>query len=107
MDDIFRAAFPSASCALLEPKVVAGRVLLATVSLMSGASIGREGPTVHVGAAIARACGRWLPHSAQLGQRRALVLAGGTLLPAPLPDSCAGTLSALMGTRRNDRRRNH
>src|SRR3984957_17260360 len=32
---------------LLEPHVVIGRVVLATGSLLCGASIGREGPTVH------------------------------------------------------------
>ena len=65
------------SSLLLKPKVLAGRVLLAGAALLSGASIGREGPTVHVGAAVARYFGRWMPHAAQPGQRRALVLAGG------------------------------
>lgn len=62
---------------LLRPRVVIGRVLLATAALLSGASIGREGPTVHVGAAVARYFGRWMPHSTQPAQQRVLILAGG------------------------------
>jgi H+/Cl- antiporter ClcA len=62
---------------LLKPHVVVGRMLLACVGLFCGGSIGREGPTVHVGAAIAHAFGRWMPHGGTSAQRRALILAGG------------------------------
>lgn len=62
---------------LLKPHVVVGRMILACVGLFCGGSIGREGPTVHVGAVIAHAFGRWMPHGGTSAQRRALILAGG------------------------------
>lgn len=62
---------------LLEPRAAIGRVLLAGAGLLCGGSIGREGPTVHVGAVIAHICGRWMPHGRSGAQRRVLILAGG------------------------------
>jgi H+/Cl- antiporter ClcA len=61
----------------LKPSVVIGRVVLAAIGLLCGGSIGREGPTVHVGAVIAHSVARWMPHGRIEAQRRALVLAGG------------------------------
>jgi H+/Cl- antiporter ClcA len=63
--------------AFLKPMVVIGRVGLAAAGLLCGASIGREGPTVHVGAVIVHAVSRWMPRGRMEAQRRALVLAGG------------------------------
>jgi len=62
---------------LMRPHVAIGRILLAAAGLFCGGSIGREGPTVHVGAAIAYGFGRWLPHGQSAVQRRVLILAGG------------------------------
>jgi H+/Cl- antiporter ClcA len=62
---------------LLRPRVAVGRMALAMAGLLCGGSIGREGPTVHVGAIIARALARFMPHGATDAQRRAMILAGG------------------------------
>jgi H+/Cl- antiporter ClcA len=62
---------------LLKPHVVLGRMFLACVGLLCGGSIGREGPTVHVGAVVAYTFGRWMPHGGVSAQRRTLILAGG------------------------------
>jgi H+/Cl- antiporter ClcA len=61
---------------VLSPRIVAGKILLTLLGLCCGASIGREGPTVQVGAAIMHVFGRAL-RLPQLQMERALVLAGG------------------------------
>jgi H+/Cl- antiporter ClcA len=58
---------------VLSLRVACGKLGITLLGLASGASIGREGPTVQIGASIMRALGRGLA----LPQARALVLAGG------------------------------
>jgi H+/Cl- antiporter ClcA len=74
---VLRPSAGAAGEALLRPMVVVGRVALACVGLLCGGSIGREGPTVHVGAVIVHGVHRWMPHGRREAQQRALVLAGG------------------------------
>ncbi|UIJ72528.1 chloride channel protein [Aurantimonas sp. HBX-1] len=57
---------------LLSLRIAAGKILLTLLGLLSGASIGREGPTVQVGAAIMLAAGRF----GGMAQARGLILAG-------------------------------
>jgi chloride channel protein, CIC family len=61
---------------VLSPRIAVGKVLLTLLGLASGASIGREGPTVQVGASIMHALGNLL-RLPRLELRRALILAGG------------------------------
>jgi H+/Cl- antiporter ClcA len=62
---------------LMRPRVAIARVLLTCAGLLCGGSIGREGPTVQVGAAIVYGFGRWIPHRELAAQRHVLILAGG------------------------------
>ena len=56
--------------------MAAGKIALTLVGLAGGASIGREGPTIQVGAALMHAIGRAVRLDAA-ETRRAVVLAGG------------------------------
>jgi len=60
---------------LLSLKIAVGKVLLVPLGLLCGASIGREGPTVHIAAAIMYSLRQWarFPHY-DVG--RGLILAG-------------------------------
>jgi len=57
---------------LLSLRLAFGKILLTVAGLACGASIGREGPTVQVGAAIMLAAGKW----GGMSQARGLILAG-------------------------------
>lgn len=61
---------------VLSLRIAAGKIVLTLLGLACGASIGREGPTVQVGASIMHALGNLL-QLPRLELRRALVLAGG------------------------------
>ncbi len=62
--------------AVLSLRVAFGKIALTLLGVASGAAIGREGPTIQIGAAIMRAAGHLLdlPREAE---QRALLLAGG------------------------------
>lgn len=58
----------------LDLRVAIVKLLATVVALGSGLSLGRQGPTVHVGAALAAQLSRWVPASAEY--RRQLIAAG-------------------------------
>jgi H+/Cl- antiporter ClcA len=61
---------------VLSLRIAVGKILLTLVGLMVGASIGREGPSVHVGASIMYSLGRFARFPAHY-MERGLILAGG------------------------------
>jgi len=82
---------------VLSLKVAMGKILLTTLGLFSGASIGREGPTVHIGASIMYSLRRIAPVQLR-GQdlMRALILAGGAAgISAAFNTPLAGILFAI------------
>jgi len=64
---------PEQRTRLLSLKLTAAKVMLTLLGLGTGASIGREGPTVQVGASIMLYTARW----SGMGRERGLILAGG------------------------------
>ena len=80
---------------VLSARIAVGKILLTLFGLMCGASIGREGPTVQVGASIMHAFGRML-HLPRLELERALVLAGGAAgIAAAFNTPLAGVVFAI------------
>lgn len=61
---------------LLSLRVATGKILLTIAGLLCGASVGREGPTVQVGAAVMYALSRISPFPYEQ-MKRGLILAGG------------------------------
>ena len=61
---------------VLSLRIAIGKIFLTLVGLMGGASIGREGPTVQIGAAIMHTFGR-LARFSRADVERSLILAGG------------------------------
>ena len=82
---------------VLSIKVALGKMLLTTLGLFCGTSIGREGPTVHIGASIMYSLRRFAPLPLR-GQDmfRALILAGGAAgISAAFNTPLAGILFAI------------
>jgi Chloride channel protein EriC len=61
---------------LLSLRIIVGKIGIALLGLISGASIGREGPTVHVGASLLFSLGRFARFPPYFLER-SLILAGG------------------------------
>lgn len=91
---------------LLSLRLVIGKVLMCGLALLSGASIGREGPTVHLGAAIMYSLGRYA-HIPGAYLERGLIMAGsGAGIAAAFNTPLAGIIFTIEEMGRSFDRRN-
>ncbi|HEY2686469.1 MAG TPA: chloride channel protein [Steroidobacteraceae bacterium] len=76
-------------------RVIIGKIGISLVGLLGGLTIGREGPTVHIGAAIMAETRRFYPHrNAQL-ERRLLLAGAAAGLSAAFNTPLAGIIFAI------------
>ncbi|MBT8129826.1 MAG: chloride channel protein [Gammaproteobacteria bacterium] len=91
---------------LLSFRIAVGKVLLTVMGLFSGASIGREGPTVHLGAAIMYALGSYVHLPARYLERGLIMTGGGAGIAAAFNTPLAGIVFAIEEMARSFDRRN-
>ena len=81
---------------VLSLKVAFAKIFLTCLGLLSGASIGREGPTVHIGASIMYSLRKHMPHLRSRDMTRVLILAGGAAgISAAFNTPLAGIIFAI------------
>jgi len=91
---------------LLSLRVAVGKLLLTSLGLCCGASVGREGPTVQIGAAIMLWLGRWIKLPIP-DLERMLILAGGAAgISAAFNTPLAGVVFAIEEMSRSFEERN-
>jgi H+/Cl- antiporter ClcA len=80
---------------VLSPRIALGKIFLTLLGFVGGASIGREGPTVHIGASVMYSLGRFTrfpPHYLRHG----LIMAGGAAgIAAAFNTPIAGIIFAI------------
>jgi H+/Cl- antiporter ClcA len=76
-------------------RVIVGKIVVSLIGLLGGLTIGREGPTVHIGAAMMAEVRRFYPHrNAQL-ERRLLLAGAAAGLSAAFNTPLAGIIFAI------------
>ncbi len=96
----------SLSNRLLSMRMVVGKVLMAILALCSGASLGREGPTVHLGAAIMHSLGKYAHLPTRYYERGLILTGGGAGIAAAFNTPLAGIIFAIEEMARSYDRRN-
>lgn len=96
----------SLSNRLLSMRMVVGKVTMAVLALCSGASLGREGPTVHLGAAIMHSLGKFAHLPPRYVERGLILTGGGAGIAAAFNTPLAGIVFAIEEMARSFDRRN-
>ena len=91
---------------LLSLSVVAGKFLMAILALFSGASLGRVGPTVYLGAAIMHLLGRYAHLPSRYVERGLILTGGGAGVAAAFNTPLAGIIFTIEVMARSFDRRN-
>jgi len=91
---------------LLSMRMVVGKVSMAVLALCSGASLGREGPTVHLGAAIMHSLGKYAHLPSRYVERGLILTGGGAGIAAAFNTPLAGIIFAIEEMARSFDRRN-
>jgi len=81
--------------ALLSIRIAIGKVLLTLMGLACGASIGREGPTVHIGASLLYAFGRYSRYTPRYMEKAAILAGGAAGIAAAFNTPLAGIVFAI------------
>jgi H+/Cl- antiporter ClcA len=81
--------------AVLSLRIAAGKILLTLAGLVAGASIGREGPSVHIGASIMYSLGRYARFPAHYMERGLILVGGAAGIAAAFNTPLAGIVFAI------------
>ncbi|MFZ0498271.1 MAG: chloride channel protein, partial [Steroidobacteraceae bacterium] len=76
-------------------RVIVGKIGISLIGLLGGLTIGREGPTVHIGAAIMAEIRRFYPHRNPKLERRLLLAGAAAGLSAAFNTPLAGIIFAI------------
>lgn len=80
---------------LLSLRIVFGKITLATAALFSGFSMGREAPTVQIGAAMMNALHPYLPGRLHIGRHHLIAAGGAAGIAAAFNTPLAGIMFAI------------
>jgi H+/Cl- antiporter ClcA len=81
--------------AVLSIRIAIGKVILTLLGLGCGASIGREGPTVHIGASLLYAFGRYSKYAPRYMEHGVIIAGGAAGIAAAFNTPLAGIVFAI------------